>query len=657
MSVRVTPTGQRDSGDRMPKLGRVVAALGLALLLSVLVFGGRSQAQSAPIVLRDLAYYSGPDFVAGSHTLDLFIPASRQFPLIHFVHGGGWTMGDKQEVPGERYDNVAWSLVSEGFAVSLVNYRLSDGPPDGVMHPEHARDVTRAIAFANSVLIARGRRASGRFVMGHDAGAHLAALVATNPRFLGEQGMVTADINGVIGLSGIYSIPPLSDTWSEVFGLDPETRLDASPRRFVDQSAADFLLLRATDDLPGRAEEAQAFAAALTGAGRSAVSVPIAGRDHLGIIRRFGEAGDPAADRVADFVRAVLPVPTEPTSTPIAELSPTPGPTDTPSETATPTATSSAHTPPGQRIRGPGGSERAHPETHTERGAGWIAVLPDPPPTGPLKLIVFVPDRDVFDEPGSLSSSSWELEPYAGWWEHLARGGFAVIVPEEPVDGSELGVDEVRSATGDAIISLSRRAELDTDGVIWAGHGLGATTATLLAADWFERRLPPPRALMAVDPRRHGEALPWLGPPHIPNDVPVVFISLEDAPRLDPFIEPALWSAAGRVSGRRKTRIELRTDRFGQPWLVADASAPFTEAPGRSDALDWYGTWRVLDALAACATASTWCEELFGDPDIVQDMGRWSDGTPVQLALVSDGPPLAPWIRLLLPSVGTGVDR
>ena len=118
--------------------------------------------QTSPTTLRDVAYRTGPDFVPGRHTLDLFIPVERPYPIVHFVHGGGWTGGDKQAVPGEYYENVAQALVEEGFAVSLVNYRLSDGSPDSVMHPEHARDVAHAIAFAGSLLIARGGRAERR---------------------------------------------------------------------------------------------------------------------------------------------------------------------------------------------------------------------------------------------------------------------------------------------------------------------------------------------------------------------------------------------------------------------------------------------------------------------------------------------------------------
>lgn len=628
-------------------LARSAAALGPGLDVARAV-------QPAPTVLRDLAYVSGPDFDPSRHRLDLFIPAERPFPLVHFVHGGGWASGDKQEVPGERYDNVALALSDAGLAVSLINYRLSDGGPSSVMHPEHARDVARAIAFSHSLLIARGTRATDHIVLGHEAGAHLAALVATNPRFLGEHGLSPVDIRGVVGLSGVYDIPPLGDSWPEVFGLDPEVRLDASPRRFVEHADADFLLLVAGVDRPGHPDQARDFADALVDAGRAAVAETIAGRDHAGLVERFGQDGDPVAERVIRFIAAVRATPPSPAPSPTTPRveSPTPSSSPPPADTATPTATSSVHTPPGQPARGPGGAERPYAAARTESGAGWRVHLPAPLPATPTGLVVFVPDPVGRTEGAGEDADPY---PYQAWFDHLARGGFAVVVPESASPERPLDTASVVAALRGARDSVGVVAALEAEGVIWAGHGSGATTATVLAAEWFVRRMAPPRALFVVDPKRPpGDGtLPWLGPPYLPNHSAVVFVALEDAPRSDPFVEPALWRAAERVAGARRTRIELRSDRYGQPWLEAGATTPLTEAPGRLDALDWYGTWRALDALAACANSSTWCADVFGDPSEVRHMGRWSDGHPVAAARISDGPPPAPWIRIALPALGS----
>ena len=618
-----------------------LAILIVLVLTSLGVLVRDASAQPEPTVIRDISYYSGPDAVPRRNVLDLFIPTEHPFPLVLFFHGGEWVSGDKQEVPGERYENVAQALLAEGIGVALANYRLSDGSPESVRHPEHVVDAARALAFADSFLIARGSRASELFLMGHDSGAHLSALIATNPRFLSEHGLAPSDIGGVIGLSGIYDIEPLGSEWADVFGFDPADRLDASPVRFVEHAAADFLLFHAESDLSGRAEQANTFSELLLAAGVDSISETVAERDHHGIVRRIGEAGDPVTASIVTFVRGAGPATS--TTLPTASATSTPQPTKTLTPTALPTATSSDHLPPGQPLRGPGGSERPHARTIVRHGDGWWALLTDPAPGGRFGAVVFVPDSGGFDEPG----------PYSRWLDHLARGGWAVIVPGGPGGGASPSVEAVGSAVADAIETLSREGGVDAEGIVWAGHGSGATTATSLAAGWFERHLPPPRALFVVSPKRHGEALPWLGPPYIPSDAPTLFMTLADAANDDPFIEPALWRATLRVPGRRRTRIELSSDRYGQPWLVADELMPLTEAPELLDALDWRGTWRALDALAACAMTASWCEEIFGDREEVENMGFWSDGRAVDAARVSEGPPDAPWIRLALPALGS----
>jgi hypothetical protein len=56
------------------------------------------------------------------------------------------------------------------------------------------------------------------------------------------------------------------------------------------------------------------------------------------------------------------------------------------------------------------------------------------------------------------------------------------------------------------------------------------------------------------------------------------------------------------------------------------------------DALDWYGTWKLTDALLACVFAGAWCEHAFGNTPEQRFMGTWSDGVPVTELQVTDDP-------------------
>jgi hypothetical protein len=54
------------------------------------------------------------------------------------------------------------------------------------------------------------------------------------------------------------------------------------------------------------------------------------------------------------------------------------------------------------------------------------------------------------------------------------------------------------------------------------------------------------------------------------------------------------------------------------------------------DAYDWYGPWKWLDALMGCAFDGEWCEYALGNTPEQRSMGTWSDGTPVEEAVVTD---------------------
>ncbi len=85
--------------------------------------------------------------------------------------------------------------------------------------------------------------------------------------------------------------------------------------------------------------------------------------------------------------------------------------------------------------------------------------------------------------------------------------------------------------------------------------------------------------------------------------------------------------------------VTLSSDDHGEPALLADHFVPLTNGLDVSlDALDWYGTWELTDALMACAFDGEWCEVALGNPPEQRFMGTWSDGAPVQALVVSDEP-------------------
>jgi acetyl esterase/lipase len=290
--------------------------------------------------VRDQAYYEGPDANRLRHRLDLFLPKDKEnFPVLFFVHGGAWFMGDKSLFG--RYSEVGKCLARHGIGAVLPNYRLSPG----VKHPEHIRDVARAFAWTVRNIKNYGGDPTQLFVGGHSAGGHLCTLLATDPIYLKNEGIDTSLIKGIVAVSGVYqfldvglelkglvpggnsfailpkvqlnfhaheaepdipkdSLPTAShfNLLDFVFGSDPSVRKDAFPMAHVHAGLPPFLLVNASHDLPGLLQMADEFASALRKEKCDVQTMKIPGRTHFGVMFRAKTADDPLAQAIIDFV-------------------------------------------------------------------------------------------------------------------------------------------------------------------------------------------------------------------------------------------------------------------------------------------------------------------------------------------------------------------
>jgi acetyl esterase/lipase len=287
--------------------------------------------------IRDIPYYRGPGADGELQRLDLYLPQDcRDYPVVVLVHGGAWTGGDNRCFG--LYSAVGEFLARQGIAAALPNYRLSPQ----VLHPEHARDVARAVAWVHAHIAEHGGRPEQLFLAGHSAGGHLVALLATDEKYLKAEGLHLADVRGVIGVSGIYFIPegnldvtlggdtslafrpgemvplrcasppplhhlpgiPLSmNLFGPAFGYDPQVRADASPINHVRPGLPPFLLFSAENDLPTLSRLADDFCHALQAKGCEARHFVVAARNHHSIMFRAIRVEDPVGRGMVDFIR------------------------------------------------------------------------------------------------------------------------------------------------------------------------------------------------------------------------------------------------------------------------------------------------------------------------------------------------------------------
>jgi acetyl esterase/lipase len=248
--------------------------------------------------IRNIAYYDGADADKVRHKLDLFVPkGAKEYPVVLFIHGGAWRHGDKDFLG--IYSKFGQSCARHGIGAVVSNYRLSPA----VKHPEHVRDVARAFAWTHKNIQKHGGRPDEIFISGHSAGGHLAALLATDEKYLKAEGLSRSDIKGVIPMSGPYRIPEQSPLFNTSFGDDPTVRKDASPLAHVDEGAPPFCIVYAENELPYCEKAvAEAFCKALCDKKCTAYTREIKSRNHVTLITKACDDHDPAAEALLEFV-------------------------------------------------------------------------------------------------------------------------------------------------------------------------------------------------------------------------------------------------------------------------------------------------------------------------------------------------------------------
>ncbi|MEQ8764966.1 MAG: alpha/beta hydrolase [Planctomycetota bacterium] len=274
-------------------------------------------AVSEPVAIEkvpDLVYYDGDGYHPGKHCLDLYRPDIRHMaelgapmrPVLVFVHGGGWMFGDKNHYGG-LYGNIGRAFAERGYLVAVINYRLSSRRRGDVRHPEHVRDVARAVAWIGKNVASYGGDPRRMVVAGHSAGGHLVSLLATDPRFLSEVGLDRSAFRGVVSISGVYDVVGIPGITS-AFGDDDAERKLASPIFQVDASDATlpYLLIVAENDLPGLDGGARDFARELRGVDAKVELEKIEDCSHQSIVIAIGRDGDVTTERVATFLREAL---------------------------------------------------------------------------------------------------------------------------------------------------------------------------------------------------------------------------------------------------------------------------------------------------------------------------------------------------------------
>lgn len=268
--------------------------------------------------VHDIAYRTDAAADPAKHRLNLFVPdAPPDWPVVVFVHGGGWTSGDRDYRFAGRdvYNNIGRYLAAHGVGAAVISYRLLPQVPWPAQHD----DVAAAVAWVYRHIGAYGGNPAALFLMGHSAGAHLAARVALDPAPLRAQGLPDGVVCGVVAASGAgYAMTdaPTYDLGADfgylarLFGAGDPTGdwpRAASTVTYVHPGAPPFLLLFAEGEPEPFHRQARVLRQALAAAGvpvRMEV-VPVGSHAReVAALSRDDQGGGPAA---LAFIRETAP--------------------------------------------------------------------------------------------------------------------------------------------------------------------------------------------------------------------------------------------------------------------------------------------------------------------------------------------------------------
>jgi len=240
-------------------------------------------------------------YVLGNHSgtrpysmqaLDLYVPPGKgPFPLVFWIHGGGWHSGDKLE----SGIHLALKFLPKGFALASINYRLTADSP----FPAQIEDCNAALAHLRHCA-ERYRIDPDRVgTLGHSAGAHLAALMActgNEKRFSSDPQAslrvqasvwwaIPADLDRDRGKWPVTSMmhnPASAPLW----GFFPSRRYDgefarmASPASYVHGDIPPVLMVHGQQDELVPPGQALAFAESLKKAGVPITLRVVSNRGH-----------------------------------------------------------------------------------------------------------------------------------------------------------------------------------------------------------------------------------------------------------------------------------------------------------------------------------------------------------------------------------------
>ena len=233
--------------------------------------------------------------------LDIYHPTkpNGDDTIVVFIYGGSWRMGNRSQ-----YRLAAQPFAAAGYVTVVPDYRLY---PEA-RFPDFVSDMAAALNWVQRELVGEGE--SPRIVLvGHSAGAHIAALLALDPRYLKAEGQSTDIIKGWVGLAGPYAFDPIkTKSTKAIFESAANDVSQAQPVTFARGDAPPALLLHGTKDATVYPWNSEELAEAISATGGKVTYKPLDNIGHIAIvvsIAKPGLGGAPVLKEIEEFIEGL----------------------------------------------------------------------------------------------------------------------------------------------------------------------------------------------------------------------------------------------------------------------------------------------------------------------------------------------------------------
>ncbi|HKG08377.1 MAG TPA: alpha/beta hydrolase [Pedobacter sp.] len=274
------------------------------VVLMVLGFFGQVLTLSAKVrVERDVDYTSATGDVRRQLNIYHKTNVDTAQDVIIFIHGGSWSSGKK-----ETYWWLGRNLARKGFVTAVINYGLA--PDDN--YEQMGADCAAAVSWVADHIAAYGGNPDRIFLMGHSAGAHLAELINSDPKYLKAAGVNRAlrglILNDPFGLDMheyLSTAEKDADYYNflRTFSDNPSVWTKGSPMNYLSNVHNPHLIFYGAKTYPAIQMQSERINKLLLAGKTSSELHVIGGKKHVGMISQMIFGCNKLYKYIEDFAR------------------------------------------------------------------------------------------------------------------------------------------------------------------------------------------------------------------------------------------------------------------------------------------------------------------------------------------------------------------